>query len=467
MPVELSCPKCKTKLRLAEMPDLDAEIECAKCAHTFPVEGNVVPDKKPPEKPKEPEKKAEAPLPKPKKRKSKKRKTPPAVLAGIVTAAVMIIGTVGGVLAYFLTKKSSSVEMMSYLPDDCDEVFGLNLGHLQKYPGFYKACERSFETAGFKKAGEAFAAAKGGDFNDTFDYVVYGAGAAGGKPGGAPLEATVMKTKAEFDPGVLAKIPGAKEGSLNGVRYFAIPEIAELGYPNLRVFAPTNRLVVFCRGDMPEAKFRAMLGGNKENPDATAYVRAGPLGKYAIRGTVWKFILYDRSVSRPEAPPQPKAGSQASDEDNLKKEIADLAAPAKASAYKASVGSRDTRGEWILWSKDSTAASDWVKKWKDKEWVKDDEKSPPRWWRTMAAKGSNSKTAENVFKDNLKFFSTGELFVIRTAMPTNILQEGVSGLVNNFKPKTDPVSPGGQPPPGGNPTPPAPPKKRRRPLARR
>lgn len=467
MPVELSCPKCKTKLRLPEMPDPGTDIECAKCAHTFPVEEGVGPPPKPPEKPKEPEKKTEAP--KPKKRKSKKRKTPPAVLAGIITTAVMVIGTVGGVLAYFLTKKSSSVEMMSYLPDDCDEVFGLNLGHLQKYPGFYKACSGSFNTAGFKKAGEAFAAANGGEFDTTFDYVVYGAGAAGGKPGGAPLEATVMKTKAEFDPGVLGKIPGAKEGSLNGVRYYAIPEIPELGYPNLRVFAPTNRLVVFCRGDMPEAKFRAMLGGNKENPGATAFVRAGPLGKYAIRGTVWKFVLYDRSISRPEAPPPPKAGSSMGDEDGLKKEIADLAAPAKASAYKASVGSRDTRGEWILWAKDAAAATDWAKKWMDKEWVKDDEKSPPRWWRALATKGSNSKTAENVFKDNLKFFSTGELFVIRTAMGTTTLQESVGGLVRNFLPKPDTANPGsGQPvppvppPPGGNP-----PKKRRRSVARR
>lgn len=445
MPVELSCPKCKTKLRLPEMPDLDAEVECAKCAHTFPVEQGL-PPAKPPEKPKPAEKKAEAPPPKPKKRKSKKRKTKPIVLVGIITTAVMVIGTVGGVLAYFLTKKSSSVEMMTYLPADCDEVFGLNLGHLQKYPGFYKASSGAFSTAGFKKAGDAFAAASGGEFDTTFDYVVYGAGAAGGKPGGAPLEATVMKTKAEFDPGVLGKIPGAKEGSLNGAKYYALPEIAELGYPNLRVFAPTNRLVVFCRGDMPDATFRAMLGGNKDNPDATAYVRSGPLGKYAIRGSVWKFTLYDRSVGRPEAPVPPKAtggqASQPSDEDNLKKEIADLAAPAKASAYKASVGSRDTRGEWILMTKDSDTASEWVKKWKDKEWVKDDEKSPPRWWKTMATKGSNSKTAENVFKDNLKLFSTGELFVVRTAMATTMLQESVGGLVNNFRPKQ-----------GGSPTP--------------
>ncbi|VTT99897.1 unnamed protein product [Gemmataceae bacterium] len=440
MPVELSCPKCKTKLRLSEMPDLDAEIECAKCAHTFPVEGNVVADKKPPEKPKEPEKKAEAPLPKPKKRKSKKRKTPPIVLGAIITTAVMVIGTVVGVLAYFLTKKSASMEMMSYLPDDCDQVAGLNLGHLQKYPLFYADCEKAFATSGFKKAGDVFAAAKGGDFNGTIDYVVYGSGAAGGKPGGSPLEATVLKTKEEFDPGVLAKIPGAKEGSLNGSRYYAIPDIAELGYPNLRVFAPTPRLVVFCRGDMPEAKFRGMLGGNKDNPDATPYPRAGQLGKYAIRGTVWKFTLYDRSVGRPEAPPPPKQGpgqqaSQPSDDDNLKKEIADIAAPAKGSAYKASVGSRETRGEWVLWAKDSSAPSDWVKKWKDKEWVKDDEKSPPRWWKLIANKSGGGKTAENVLKDNLSFRSTGELFVIRTAMETKMIQQGITSLVGNFKPQ--------------------------------
>jgi len=500
MAVELRCPECKSKLRLQDEPDEDAEIECPKCDHVFTAgdvksgkAASAADEEKPkkkkkkpaaePEKPKKtekaPEKKpadAGAPPKKRKKKKGKKRSTPPAVLAGIIVVAVMIIGTIVGVLVWFFTKKSASQEMMSYLPDDSDQVFGLNIGHLQKYPGFYKACEGTFNTAGFLKAGEQFATANGGDFNGTFDYVVYGEGRVGGKEGGQILETTVLKTKVEFDPGVLAKIPGAKEGSLNGAKYYAIPDIPELGYPNLRVFAPTNRLVVFCRGDIPEAKFRAMLGGNKENPDATFFVRAGALAKFTIRGTVWRITMYDRGFPRPAPPVLAKTGpgggaAQPSDEDNLNKEIADLAAPAKAAAYKASVGSREVRGEWTLWYKDATAASDAVKKWKEKDWIKNsDEKDPPRWWQSLAQKSGGGKTAPNVLKDNLSFRSTGELFIIRSALDTNTLKTGVGGLVNAFVTKPPSSNPpgGGAPPPlpGGGPAPP-PPKQRRRHLARR
>ncbi|MCE9565256.1 MAG: zinc-ribbon domain-containing protein [Planctomycetes bacterium] len=474
MAVELRCPKCKSKLRLQEEPDADAEIECPKCEHVFGAEDNVVnagdDDDKPKkkkkpaadqdDKPKQPEKKeAEkkpAAPPQPKKRKKKKskaRKTSPVVLVGIIVTGVMVIGTVLGAMVWFFTKKSASQEMMTYLPDDCDEIFGLNLGHLQKYPEFYKSCESAFTNAGFRKAGQLFATAKGAEFNDTFDYMIYGVGKVGGKQDGQLVEATVLRTKVEFDPGVVGKIPGAKEGTLNGVKYYAIPEVPELGYPGLRVFAPTNRIVVFCRGDIPDAKFKAMLGGNKENPDATPFVRAGAIGKYAIRGTVWRINLYDRSFPRPVAPvqamkPNPVAGGppvpagEPTNEDAIKKEIADLAGSAKASAFKASVGSREVRGEWTLWYKSSDAASEVRKKWKEKEWVKDDEKDPPRWWKTVADKSGGGKTAPNVLKDNLKFLASGELFTVRTTMDTNMIKQGVSSLVSTFSPPA-PTPPAG------------------------
>lgn len=495
MAVELRCPKCKSKLRLPDEPDADAEIECPKCEHVFTVEENVVRSggedegdekpkkkkKKPAEqddKPKKPEKAPEKkpaaaaePLKKRKKKTSKKRSTPPVVLGGIIIVSVMVIGTVIGGLAWFFTKKSASQEMMSYLPDDSDEIFGLNIGHLQKYPEFYKACEAAFATAGFKAAGQTFAAAQGKEFSDTFDYVVYGTGKAGGKESGQLLEATVLRTKVEFDPNVVAKIPGAKEGSANGVKFYALPDIPELGYPGLRVFAPTNRLVVFCRGDMPDAKFKSMLGGNKENPDAGPFVRAGVLGKQAIRGTVWKINLYDRSFPRPAAPPPPTAAKAATtvanEEDDLKKEIADLAASAKGAAYKASVGSREIRGEWTLWYKDSDAAYEKKKKWKEKDWLNDDDKMPPRWWKSLANKSGGGKTAENVLKDNLSFRASGALFTVRTSMDTKAIQQGVSNLVTTFTaPPTSSGAPGGPAPPPGGPGP-APKPRRRRLLSRR
>ncbi|HEV3386476.1 MAG TPA: hypothetical protein VG097_16755, partial [Gemmata sp.] len=251
------------------------------------------------------------------------------------------------------------------------------------------------------------------------------------KSDGDKVEATVLRTKEEFDTSLLKNIPGAKEYTAEGVKYYTIDDIPELKYEGLRVFAPTNRIVVFCRGDMGEPRFKAMLTGNRDNPDNTAYKRAGPLIKAVTRGTAWKLFIYDRSFPRPPAPPPSKDGRE-NDEDNLKTEIAEICAASKASGYKASVGSRDVRGEWVIWLKDSDSANSMAKKWKEKDWMKDDEKPPPRWWKIVAGKSGGGKTAENALKDGLVFRSSGETFSIRTSLETKTLQTSVNSLVQAF-----------------------------------
>ncbi len=491
MAVQLRCPHCRAKLRLPEAPEPDSEVECPECGDVFPGEENIIraggadENDKPRKKKasdnadgkssKNPEVKQKtkklkkkggekgADLPKPKRKKSKKRKTSPIVLGLIIAGALLVVGGVGGVLIWFFTKKSASQEMMSYLPAECDQVFGLNLGHLQKYPAFYRSCETSFEGKGFRKAADVFSAALGLEFKDTIDYIVQGSGRVGGVPTGKPLGATVMRTKAEYDQAAIAKIPGAKEFALAGTKYYVIPDIPQLGYPGLRVFAPTNRIVVFCRGDMPEATFKSMLGANQDNIDATAFVRSESLGKYTIRGTVWNFVLYDKSVPRPAVPSKPKgpAAGELSDEDQFQTEIAGLAASAKGASIKASVGSREVRGEWTIMYKDSDGASENLKKWRDKEWMKDSEKDPPRWWKNVANRSGGGKTAPQVLRDNLAFTSSGPLLTVRTAMEVKLLENSVSTIVNAFTEGqggggsgADPgADPGGgvPPPPGGGP----------------
>lgn len=462
MAVKLRCPDCRAKLKLAEDPDPGTDVECPKCGQAFPWEANVVlagaadadGSAEPPRArarsgrdgsadppadagPGRPAKPARDPR-LPKKKRAKKRKTQPATLYAIIAGAVLMVGCVAGVFIWFLTKKSLSQEMMSYLPDDCDEVFGLNLGHLQKYPDFYKECSNTFANTGFRKAGDLLGKALGlENLEGAVEYVLQGSGKAGGSAGGAPLEATVFRIKQEFDPGLLAKLPGAqKAGS-----YFTLPDPG-FGYPGgfVRVFAPTNRLVVFCNGNIPENKFQGMLTGNEGNREATIYARGGPLIKQVSRGTAWKCILYGRSIPRFAGPP-PKGsggssggfGSEMSDEDALRKEIADILAQSQGTGYKASVGSRDVRGEWFVWYKDSDTASEMLKKWRDKEWVKDDEHDPPKWFKAMANKSGAGKTAVNVVRDGLSFRSSGELFIVRTFVETKLLQSGgVGQLVQNF-----------------------------------
>jgi hypothetical protein len=250
------------------------------------------------------------------------------------------------------------------------------------------------------------------------------------------------------------------------------------------VFAPTSRLVVVCRGDINQGKFKAMLKGNSDN-DNNTFTRAGPLVKAVARGTVWKIFLYDRSIPKPVAP----AGKEGREDDEglMKKEIVELCSTAKASGYKASIGSREIRGEWSIWYKDAEAAILTAKKWKDKEWIKNDEKDPPRWWKIVAGKSGGGKTAENALRDGLTIRSSGEVFTIRTSLETKTLQQSLNTLIQAFMggqrggmappmPGAGGGAPGGAPPggappgpgpgaPGGGPTPP--PGKRSRFWVRR
>jgi hypothetical protein len=342
--------------------------------------------------------------------------------------------------------------MMLYLPDDCDEVSGINLGHLQKYPEFYTNSKTSFANTGFKKAADQFSKALGQETDETITYVVQGEGNG--------LGATVLRTKEEFDTGLLSRLPNAKKGTRNGVDYYVIDDIPELGYGGIKVFAPTNRIVVFTRFDTPDNKFDAMLTGHAGSPDATPFARSGQLGKQVVRGTAWKFMIYGRSVTKLTMPAQASGGSE-SDEDMLKREIAEILANAKGCGYKASVGSREVRGEFVVWYKDSDEANGMLKKWREKEWVQDEEKDPPKSLKALASKSGGGKTAVNVIRDGFALRQSGETFIMRTAMDVNLLKSGVSSLVSAFNPINNPSGGGGQSGMGGRPRPDGGPRRRR------
>jgi hypothetical protein len=473
MAFELRCPGCRAKLRLPDAPEEGSEIECPKCGQVFAAEaasvgaarggdGAGTTRKKPASDAPAKSKKRKEPAPggTPRRRLLKKRKSNPYVLYGAIGGGVLLLGIFIGAIVWFFNRQSASQEMMLYLPDDCDEVWGINIGHLQKYPEFYKTCEAGFANTGFKRAADMFSKALGQETNDTITYVVQGTGQG--------VAATVLRTKEEFDPGMLARMPSAQKGTRNGVDYYVIPgsQIQELGYGELiKIFAPTPRIVVFTRGDTPESKFDAMLSGHEGNKEATPGVRAGQLAKQVVRGTAWRFMLYGRSVTKLPPPNiQPSAGSE-SEDDQLRKEIADIVANAQGCGFKASIGSRDVRGEFVVWYKDSDEANGMLKKWREKDWVQDEEKDPPKFFGALASKSGGGKTAKNVIRDGLSFRQSGETFSVRTAMEVNLIKGSIVSIVNSVLAGSGggaqnrmgfPMQPGG----GGGP----PPNPRRRRL---
>lgn len=461
MAVQVVCPRCQARLRLAERPEDGTEIGCPRCGGSFnwPADGDGLEGRE--------NRRSQsaasasgttaasataAKKKKPRKIKLKKRKTNPAVLWGIVGASVVFLAVVGGLLYWFFSRKSVAEEMIAYLPAACDEVSGVYIGHLSRYPKFYESCEQVMGGFGFRKAMEAFAKVTGQKAADVIDYVVQGYG----KQGGHTLEATILRTKVEFDVGLLAKLPGAKKYTADGVDYYTIQDPG-LRYPGTRVFAPTNRLVVFARGDMGEDVFRAMLSGHAGQADRTPFARGGPLAKQTVRGTVWRFVLYDSGVIPRMQPPPKQDGAAlggANDENDLKREIAEILNGAKGYGIKASVGSRDVRGEWLVWYNDSDKAYQLRDKWRNLGWVRDDEQSPPRWWKALANKSGGGNTAPNVLKDNLSFRASNGVFIVRSAMEVKLLQNGISSLVSTFTGEgtggfMPPGMPGGGMPPGG------------------
>jgi hypothetical protein len=473
MAVEFRCPECRTKLRLASAPDPGEEVECPKCAHVFPApdlaEAGYKPKKKSapagdedrPKKSAEDGAAGEKPPEKaadkkklPKRKKAKKKKSNPLVLVGVVLGALAFLGVMVGALVWFLGRKSAAVEMMSYLPEDTTEAVGLNINHLQKYPEFYKQVEPLYANTSFKRTADTLARALGTDVNDLVDYAVMGFGRSG--------SAIVLRTKKEFDTEGLKKLPGAKEQTADGLRYYRITDISGTGFSGTRAFAPTNRLVVFCPGTIPDGTFRNMLKGNKDNADKALVGRMGPLGTRVSKGTWWLFRVGDRLIPPRPAPaaaaPDGGFGTGTNEEAQLAEMMAKEATSAKGVGFKASVGSREIRFEVVVWYPDGEKASSTAKKWKESELAKGDEGEPPRWWKSVTSKVGGDKKIQIQLLSNIGFTSSGELFVARTAVDTVVLGNSAGGIVNALtgQQAADPSAGGGQGPgpPGGAPPPP-------------
>jgi len=464
MAVELRCPEadCRAKLRLAEYPDPGTEVECPKCGTVFPApdpDTGEVPDARPKkrrdpaadadadrprktrkpaadddaddedkprkkkkaaagDKPKAEEKKAGGDKPVAKRRKAKKQETSKTLLIVLSAAGVTFLVALIIVLVWFFGRKPVAFEMMTYLPADCNGAYGLNVGHVQKYPLFFEKAEQVYKDVGFKKAMDTLAGAVGIDANDLVDYIVQGSGPSGG--------GLVIRTKKPFDRAGLAKLPGAREAALDGQKYYTTSDIGGLDFGGPRVFAPTDRLIVFTSGGITDATFRQMLSGNKDNFDATLPGRAGALGKRTVKGTFWILGLYQSGYP---APPIPKDDPTKTSERGVEfaKHAGTTAAGATGFGFKASVGSRAVRFEVIFAFRDAEKATSLYDKHKESDLAKADDAEPPRWWKDFANILSNKKLAQELLS-NVGAKATGDLFLYYSECDTRQLMEVIGSL---------------------------------------
>ncbi len=546
MAVELRCPECRAKLRLKAAPEAGTEVECPKCGTVFaaPEEeagaDESAPRKKKPTaadeeaaakqdmvnelkkvkdkgekegkgdkaaatKTKTDEKKG----PKaPKKRKAKKKETSKAALIGVISAGVLMLVCVTGVLIWFFTRTSKAVEMLYYAPEDAQFAIGLNLGHAQKYPEFYKSLATLQKDTDFKAAGDIIGKGVGTtDLDGLADYVVKATSVKNGW-------SIVYRTKAEFDGGDLSKISGATKKSLDGKTYYYVINLLPNNQTGL-VFSPTNRLIVVCPAAMEaQPVFKKIINGHGDSKENTMGIRMGDLGKRVTRGTFWQITLFDDAVRAPGPPagksggnnqgggqpggappgggappvpgggagvPQMGGGTSADDEEKIKQMqlYADGQSGAQGIGVKASLGSREVRFEIIVWHKEGEKSNSFAKKMKESELGKGDEGTPPKWFKEGTTKMGDRKVQAQLLS-NISFGASGNLFYVRSAAETVDLQQGAStamGEVLGIRPAQSGMTPGGGggpapggggPPPGGGGGPPPmpgggpPPKPRRR-----
>src|SRR5581483_8843998 len=145
-------------------------------------------------------------------------------------------------LYWYINRVPVSFQMMAYLPEDTNLASGVNVGHLQKYAEFYKAIQSASTDKTFWKLDEALNKATGAEI----DYAVYGSGPSG--------FVWVIRSKKEFDPAGLAKLPGAQSYAADGVTYYTASDIGGV-FGSLKAFAPTNRIAVFAQGRIPDPVF--------------------------------------------------------------------------------------------------------------------------------------------------------------------------------------------------------------------
>jgi hypothetical protein len=441
MSVELRCPECRTKLRLKDAPEPGTDVECPKCGHAFPA-----PDAGDAPKPaKKPAATAagtnSVPLKAaPRKRKAKVYKANKKLLAAVIVGSLFVLGSIVGALVWFMGRKSVAMELCTYLPDDASSAVGANVGHAQKYPEVFKMVEPTYANLPFKKAADTVAAAFGTEGREWLAYAVTGTNKSG-------AVTVAMRSKKEFDPSALSKLPNAREASADGGRYYTA---SVDGVGSARVFAPTNRIVVVSSGSVPQASFAAMLGGNKDNPKAF-HERMGTLGKRMSKGTLWSIDLFETA---PKA--ETEAGGALGFNDMGKSAFGklqnDIMNGSQGLGFKASLGSRAVRIEFAFTCRDKEAASNLSKKYNESVWTKGDDEEPPREWKYMRQQFGDQKIAREIYS-NIGFTSSGNVFAAYSECDTKVLIQHMAGLLSKLTGANQYANPGGGVPNGGGPPP--------------
>ncbi len=446
MAVELRCPDCRAKLKLKSAPEPGSEVECPECYAVFDAPGDDddgghgVPAARARraadddddggdrpatrvKKPKEKKAKAGKDGKTPRKRRAKKKETNKAVMTMLIVGGVMFLVVVIGMLWWFFKRQPPAYELMAYLPPDSTSVQGANIGHVRRYVEFYKKFESQVNDTGFKRAGDAAAKAVGMPPESFIDYMVTGTNGKGDS-------ALVLKASAGFDAGGLAKMPGARQGTASGVTYYTVDPIPGVFAGRLRVFAPTQKLVVFVPESASQGAFNRITAGTPADDGVPG--KFGALAKRTVRGTAWTLIALDAS-NKPKEPEKSKEGGGSGNAE-YEKLLAGAVGSAKAFGLKTSVGSRHVRFEAILQFSESDPARALRDKFRDSPLAKADDASldPPRYWKQFVSSVIGNQKVGTELYSTLGATTSGDLFILYAESETMTIMDVAGTLVGKM-----------------------------------
>lgn len=454
MAVELRCPDCRAKLTLKKAPAPGSEVECPECYATFeaPDAGDALADddapaaKKPkaeadaPPKPKKEKKAKGGRDPKaPRKRKAKKKETNKPLLFLLIAGGLAFLTVVISMLLWYFLRKPAAYELLSYLPADSVSVQGGNLGHVRKYPEFYKKIEGAINDAGFKRAADAAAKALGVKPEAFPDYVVMGANGKG-------EAAMVIKASAPFDQDALKKLPGARPGTAEGRTYYVVDAIPGVFDGRLKVFSPTPKLVVFCPDRVSAGTFNKMIAGTTGDDSVPA--KFGSLAARTTKGTAWSMVLLDAN-SRPKQPKKDDAAAGGYGTQEYEGKAASTLASAKGFGFKASVGSRSVRFEIQIQFNDTEAAQNLLTQFRDSDLSKRDDVEPPRFWKEGMRTWVSNRKVETELLSTVTGGRSGDLFYLWAETDTGTIADQAGSIVGKMTGSSGNQGIGG--PPGGGP----------------
>ncbi|HEY2909553.1 MAG TPA: hypothetical protein VGI99_04870, partial [Gemmataceae bacterium] len=103
--------------------------------------------------------------------------------------------------------------------------------------------------------------------------------------------------------------------------------------------------------------------------------------------------------------------------------------------FKASLGSRAIRFEYVLWFKNAEFASELYKASKTNEIHKaidDSSLDPPKWWKDFSQRGLGNKKVAGELMMNLSTKSSGDIFIVKAECETIVLLEAMNAMIQKM-----------------------------------